>query len=107
MTDQTRRFATADDTPCPFRLGRFGYARTGEFRTPRQGELYIQPTEGPELQEHEPVILGACQDHEGEERHIVVAIPEETREALAAWGVLALLVLTEDEAQLLFPEARS
>jgi len=90
-----RRFDTEYDTPCPFRLARFGYKRTGEFRSPREGELYIQPTEGLSLEEHEPVILGACQDHKGgEPRHIVVELDDEDRAALENPIVAILSLLT-------------
>jgi hypothetical protein len=90
-----RRFDTEHDTPCPFRLARFGYRRTGEFRSPRNGELYIQPTEGPSLQEHEPVVLGACQDHKGgEPRHIVEAITEEQQAAMSNPAVMLISALT-------------
>lgn len=90
-----RRFDTEHDTPCPFRLARFGYRRTGEFRQPEVGELYIQPTNGPELEEHEPMILGLCErleDAPGVPRHIVVPITDEDRAFLESPnGVLAAL----------------
>lgn len=106
MTDQTTgRFATAEDTPCPFRLARFGYARTGEFRTPQPGEMYIQPTEGPTLQEHEPLILGACGPAIEGERHIVRAISPEVQEALAKFGPFAALFLSDEQLAEIVPEA--
>jgi hypothetical protein len=92
LTD--RRFMTAEDTPCPFRMARFGYRRIGEFRAPKNGELYIVPTEGPDLQEHEPLVAGACQDwHEHEQRHIVEALTTEEQEiAQHPLGALFLLL---------------
>jgi hypothetical protein len=54
MAEQTGRFHTEQDTPCPFRLARFGYARIGQFRAPEEGELYIVPTESGTLAEDEP-----------------------------------------------------
>lgn len=91
------RFITAEDTPCPFRLGRFGYAQTGEFRAPVNGELYIQPSDGPEIQEHEPVITGACQDFPADDkRHIVKALSERTQQEIENLGPFFLFLGSQE-----------
>lgn len=97
-----RRFETEHDTPCPFRMARFGYKRTGEFVVPGPEDLYIVPTEGPRLQEHEPVIAGKDGRYVGEPRHIVVALNDETQDAMADPRVHLIHILTGlDPAEIL------
>jgi len=92
------RFNTEYDTPCPFRLARFGYERIREFRAPKYGELYIQPAEGPGLQEHEPVILGACEDFPADQpRHIVRALEEGQEPEITIIDLLGALFGPEPE----------
>lgn len=92
------RFIEEHDTPCPIRLGRMGYVRTGDFRVPEPGELFIEPTDSPELLEHEPVVLGACGKVDGP-RHIVRALEEgeEPPQPLGLFDLFAALIGVEDE----------
>jgi hypothetical protein len=102
------RFRTQEDTPCPFRLARFGYVRTGEFRAPKQGELYIYPTDSETLGEFEPQILGACHDHhESGCRHIVTAIDPDLKKTVESFGPFAGLFLSDEDYFKLVPEERS
>jgi hypothetical protein len=83
------RFNTATDTPCPIRLGRMGYTRTGEFRVPEPQELFILPTDSAPLEDHEPQVVGACGvAGSSEPRHIVKALSEETRKEIEQLGGL-------------------